>query len=195
MPDPVLCRRNASFKSCVKLEEQNVRQNTGFWNIHTRSKINIPNIHAQRAWLCMYVWDIHTYINLRSLRHTYILETYIHAQHITYIHAQLLETYIHTCSGVSDIHIYIHTRSAAWDIHTYMLRRPQTYIHTCLGLSDVHTYMLRVGLELKHTYIHVWRLARPLEVPPLTNLKNWIGDQILNVFREEFDTLRNKQIL
>ena len=155
MPDPVLSRRNASFKSCVKLEEQTIRQNTGFWNIHTRSKINIPNIHAQRAWLCMYVWDIHTYINLRSLRHTYILETYIHAQHITYIHAQLLETYIHTCSRVSDIHTY--TLSCLG--HTYIHAQKASDIHTYLLGPVRRTYiMLRVGLELKHTYIHT-RLA------------------------------------
>ena len=44
-------------------------------------------------------------------------------------------------------------------IHTYLLgpvRR--TYIHT---------YMLRVGLELRHTYIHVWSLARLPYVAPL----------------------------
>ena len=70
MPDPVLCRRNASFISCVKLEEQKTRQNTGFWNIHTCSTLNVI-----QTWelLSMYVCFIY-------LDKTQGFQTYIHAQ-------------------------------------------------------------------------------------------------------------------
>ena len=79
-------------------------------------------------------------------------------------------------------HTYIHAQYA-WDIHTYTLScLRHTYIHAQLaGASNIHTYtlawacqtyiqtyMLRVGLELRHTYIHVWSPARLPEVPPLT---------------------------
>ena len=61
-------------------------------------------------------------------------------------------------------------------MHTYMLSRVasniHTYIHTHLlgpvRRTYIHTYMLRVGLELRHIYIHVWSLARLPEVPSLT---------------------------
>ena len=90
------------------------------------------------------------------------------------------ETYIHTYM-LSMPETYIHTRSAALDMHTYMRSSgfSHTYIHTYTLAwacqTYIQTYMLRVGLELRHTYIHVWSPARLPEVPPVTNLKklNW----------------------
>ena len=127
--------------------------------------------------------DIHTY-TLRALGHTYIhtgtgshtytlntvssydvcmSETYMHTCSVclrhTYIHAQLPETCIHICSvGASNVHTCMHTYTLAWACQTY-----------------IHTYMLRVGLELRHIYIHVWSLARLPEVPSLTIQKKKIN--------------------
>ena len=113
------------------------------------------------------------------LRHTYMLNANIHTR------SRRCQITMYVCLR----HAYIHAQYA-WDIHTYTLSCLRhayihaqqwllTYIHTYTLAwacqTYIHTYMLRVRLEFKHTYIHVWRLARLPEVPPLTNLKklNW----------------------
>ena len=145
-----------------------------FEQIHTRWRLDFTQ---KSESVCMYVWDIHTYM-LSCLRHTYI-----HAQLPgTYIHTYMLrrpQTYIHTCLGLSDVHTYM-LRVGLELKHTYMhvwslARLPEVPLLTiqkkmnrnapgepfpvCFWTLtflwkfwDIHTY-IHVW-EVKHTYIH-----------------------------------------
>ena len=165
----------------------NIHTRSVAWDIHTYLLRSLRHtyIHAQLPGTYIHTYMlrrpqtyIHTCLGLSDV-HTYMLRVGLELKH-TYIHvwrlARLLE--VPPLTNLKKLNWWSNTERFSWGIwhppkQADFVGLRETYRHTCSGASDIHTYMLRVRLELKHTYIHVWSLAGLWEVPSLTIQKKY----------------------
>ena len=139
------------------------------------------------AWshTCMLTHLRHTYM-LTGLRHTYTLSGFKHtcmlgcSKH-TYRHAYMLTSRI---QGLGPIP---HEKRSVFDHQFNFLRFVRGGTSRSLARRQTCMYVCLSSRRILSIYVCMYVCLGPPEVPRLTNLQNWIGDQILNVFREESD--------
>ena len=136
---------------------------------------DFKHTYMLKAWfytksesVCMYVWDIHTYI------HAQLPETYIHTRSAAWdIHTYMLrrpQTYIHTCLGLSDVHTYMlrvglelkHTYIHVWRLARLLEVPPLTNLKKLNWWSNTERFSWGIWhppkqadfVGLRETYIH-----------------------------------------